>query len=316
VILAAGLSPAWQQVVVLDAYREGEVNRAREVVWTSGGKSLNAAIAAHHLGGASETRALTVLGGRYRAAIEDDFADLGIELRVVATATPTRVCTTIVERSTSTSALPCMARATELVENQGALNAAELEAFADAFADEGAGAEIALLSGSLPRGASPTYYLELLERFDGRAVLDVRGEELLRALASRPFLVKPNRVELGSTLGRELRSDAEVLAAMESLVDSGADWVVVTHGGEDVLVASRRGRWRLPPPRVEPVSSIGCGDCLSGGIAWALDCGAEPLDAVRTGMAAAADNLTRPTMGRLDPAAVEDLRARIEPTPC
>ena len=57
-ILAAGLTPAWQQVLVFDAFTPGAVNRAREVHWCASGKVLNAARALHHLGGPA--RALTV----------------------------------------------------------------------------------------------------------------------------------------------------------------------------------------------------------------------------------------------------------------
>ena len=59
-ILSAGLTPAWQQILVFDAFRYGEVNRASEVLWCASGKVFNAGIAAHHLGGPSRTLALSV----------------------------------------------------------------------------------------------------------------------------------------------------------------------------------------------------------------------------------------------------------------
>ena len=39
-ILTAGLTPAWQQVLVLDELLPGEVNRAREVHWCASGKAI------------------------------------------------------------------------------------------------------------------------------------------------------------------------------------------------------------------------------------------------------------------------------------
>ena len=48
-ILAAGLSPAWQQIVVLDDLKTGEVNRAREVHWCASGKVINVGMALHAL---------------------------------------------------------------------------------------------------------------------------------------------------------------------------------------------------------------------------------------------------------------------------
>ena len=48
-ILAAGLSPAWHKIVVLDRLSFGQVNRAREVHWCASGKVLNAGLALHRL---------------------------------------------------------------------------------------------------------------------------------------------------------------------------------------------------------------------------------------------------------------------------
>ncbi|HJT78477.1 MAG TPA: PfkB family carbohydrate kinase, partial [Gemmataceae bacterium] len=96
-ILAAGLTPAWQQVLEFDALAPGQVNRARAAHGCASGKVLNAARALHHLG--APARALTVVGGVPGAQIRDDFARLGIAARWVEGAVPTRVCTTILDGS-------------------------------------------------------------------------------------------------------------------------------------------------------------------------------------------------------------------------
>src|SRR3989442_7869575 len=107
VILAAGLTPAWQQVLRFEAFTPGTVNRAAEVHWCASGKVLNAGRALHHLGG--PCRALTVVGGTPGDEIRRDFDRLGIAARWVPSAAATRVCTTIVDAARHAS--------TELVEN-------------------------------------------------------------------------------------------------------------------------------------------------------------------------------------------------------
>ena len=72
-ILCAGLTPAWQQILVFESFRVGEVNRAREVIWCASGKVFNAGIAAHHLGGPSLT--LATVGGPVLPQIEADSRD-------------------------------------------------------------------------------------------------------------------------------------------------------------------------------------------------------------------------------------------------
>src|SRR6202011_2293513 len=94
-ILAAGLTPAWQQVLVLESFRPGAVNRARQVYWCASGKVLNAARALHHLG--APCKALTLVGGTPGEEIRRDCARLGIAARWVEATAPTRVCTTILD---------------------------------------------------------------------------------------------------------------------------------------------------------------------------------------------------------------------------
>ena len=337
-ILAAGLSPAWQQIVVLDALAVGEVNRAREVHWCASGKVLNVrprppmsvglspfvrgarklasnevdAQSANHLQARTNpdepasTHTLALVGGLPGDAIRREFADLGVASRWISSRTPTRVCTTILDRGTGQS--------TELVENAGAIAPEELEAFRSSYIDEAARAEVVVLTGSLPAGAPATFYRELLEKTPGRVVLDAQGAPLLAALEQRPFVVKPHREELAQTLGIKIESDADLHSAMRELCRRGATWVVVTQGKERVWVASESQLFSLNPPAVEVVNPIGAGDCLAAGIAVALARGDELYEAVQYGIAAAAENVRHLLPARLDLERVQGLRKQVGTT--
>ena len=165
-ILSAGLTPAWQQIMVFRSFRYGEVNRADEVHWHAQGKVLNAGIAAHHLGGPSLT--LATLGGPPLEQIDREFAELGIPRRWIVTEASTRVCTTILDRTTGVM--------TELVENGKPLKPEELDEFRRVYAEEAARADVAVIAGSLPAGTPCSFYRELVERTPCPAVLDFRGE--------------------------------------------------------------------------------------------------------------------------------------------
>jgi 1-phosphofructokinase family hexose kinase len=297
VILSAGLTPAWQQVVVFDSFRFGEVNRAREVHWFASGKVFNAAIAVHRLGGPG--LALAPAGGPLLEQIRQDLGGMGLATRLVVTESATRVCTTIIDRGSG--------KITELVENGRPLSDGELAAFRDAYAEEAARAEVAILIGSLPAGTPASFYRELVECTHGAAVLDFRGEELLACLDLKPYVVKPNREELAQTLGRPLASDKELREAMQSLNRRGAQWVVVSQGSGPVWITSEKAAWRAHPIPVAPqdiVNPIGCGDALTGAIACATREGRDLVDGVRLGLAAAHANLRQLRQCRFDPAGV------------
>ncbi len=302
-ILSAGLTPAWQQIMVFGQLRPGEVNRAREVVWCGSGKVLNAGVAVHHLGGPSLT--LAPLGGPPLIEIDREFAEMGVPRRWIETAAATRVCTTLIDRGTG--------RITELVENGRPLSPQELDAYRAAYLEEAARADVVVLTGSLPSGTPVSFYRELVAATRCPMVLDFRGEGLLSVLDLKPFVVKPNREELGQTVGRALDDDAALLAAMRELNRCGARWVVVTHGGQSVWVSSVDHVYRLLPPRVEEVvNPIGCGDSLAAGIAWATRRGDSILDAVRFGIGAAADNLCKLLPCRLDLTNATALAGQVE----
>jgi 1-phosphofructokinase family hexose kinase len=308
-ILAAGLSPAWQQTVLLERLQVGEVNRAAEVHWCASGKVINVGLALAALqgalperppeepGGESETageepQTLVLIGGMTGQAIADEFARRGVCARWIFSDSPTRVCTTILDRASGAT--------TELVGNAGEIRGEELDAFRQTFREMAPRAEVVVLTGSFPRGAPATLYRELMELTSGRVIIDCQGPPLLAALEARPFVVKPNREELGRTLGLPVTTDAELQAAMRALNERGATWVVVSQGKGRVLIRSASGILSIAPPVVPVVNPIGSGDCLAAGIATGLAAGYDLPEAARFGVAAAAENVRHLLPARIE----------------
>lgn len=293
-ILSAGLTPAWQQILVFDSFHYGEVNRAAEVHWCASGKVLNAGIAVQHLG--AESLTLATAGGPPLVQIRAEMEMLGVPLDVVETQAATRVCTTILDRSTGTM--------TELVENGRPVLQQELDAFETRFAEAARAAKAVILIGTLPQGTPQSYYRRLLEHVSCPTVLDFRGEGLLGVLDLEPTVIKPNREELAQTMGRELDTDEALVEAMQTLNQRGAQWVVITDGPGSVWLTSRTETWRFQPPEVsasEIVNPIGCGDSMAAALAWAV-CDDVPIpEAVRRGIAASIDNLGQLLPCRLKP---------------
>lgn len=302
-IVAAGLTPAWQQILVFESLRLGEVNRARQALWCASGKVLNVGVALAHLGAAART--VTLLGGAPRRAIELEFAAHGAELFATETKAATRVCTTVLDRASG--------RTTELVENAPPIADRELAAFRAVFRQAVADADVVVLTGSLPAGVSSDTFADLLADMPRacRAILDVRGPELTAALVRRPLLVKPNREELAATIGAVIETQAECVAAARSLCRGGAEWALVTHGREPAILVSESQAFRVRSVAVDAVNPIAAGDCLTAAVAWAYSGGRPMTDAVRYGMAAAANNVEALLPARLDRQRVERLAEEV-----
>ncbi len=118
--------------------------------------------------------------------------------------------------------------------------------------------------------------------------------------------MKPNREELGHTLGSDLTNDAELHRAMHEINERGAEWIVVTSGAAPAWASSRGKLYQVAASPTEVLNPIGSGDCLMAGLAWGLRQGMEPLEAICLGMAAAAENV-----GRLLPADIDPQRVRL-----
>jgi len=302
VILSAGLSPAWQQILVFDNYRHGEVNRAKQAHWVASGKVFNAGLAAHHLGGPSLT--LATVGGPPLEQISKEFDSLGLKYRWVETQAATRVCTTVIERDSGII--------TELVEEGRPVTGEELDRFVEAYTEEAARAKVAVLIGSFPAGTPDDFYSRLIERTSCPTIIDARCEPLLLALRHKPLLVKPNREELGHTVGRVLDDDDDLVAAMKEINSRGAQWVLISDGPRPAWLTSGAETFRLHPPEIDNiVNAIACGDAMAGGIAWAVRDGRDMLEAVKFGIAAACDNLTQLLPCRLDFGRVEETAHRV-----
>ncbi len=289
-IVAAGLTPAWQKILVFDRLGVGEVNRAVEVHACASGKPINVGRAVKSLGG--DVTTVIPLGGATGRAIEADAKLSDLRLRRVEVRASTRTCTTLVSRRD--------ALCTELVEEAHALDGDELEAFAATYAQAVGNANMVILSGSLPAGAPLTTFRDLIARTPGQVIVDTRGDELIASLPLRPLLVKPNLDELAMTLGRDLTTQGALLGAMRQIVRLGARWVLTTEGSRVAWLVGESQVVRFIPPVVPCVNAIGAGDCLAAGLALGLERGLSIEDAVRFGMGAAADNVAQLLPGHLD----------------
>ncbi|MBP3694987.1 MAG: hypothetical protein J6J31_11225 [Thermoguttaceae bacterium] len=295
-ILTAGLTPSWQHVLEFDSLRIDAVNRAVDSLWFSAGKSVNAALAIHTLGG--KVRALFPGGGENARKMREELTQMGLETRILPTDAELRICTTLVDR--------CAQTITELVENGEPLTETELEAWRRLFTQEVQNADLVVISGSLPQKTPAGLYEEMVSQIPAGvpSILDFRGEGLLACLKYRPLAVKPNREELEQTVGRPLSDEHELLDACRMLNAAGAQWVVVSDGPKALWAVSAEESIRLEPPKVTPTPEhpvlcpIGCGDALTGALALAISRGETMRSALSFAMDAAAQNLLQLTSCR------------------
>lgn len=156
--------------------------------------------------------------------------------------------------------------------------------------------EMAVISGSAPRGVPFDLYAELVLMARKRKVtiiLDAHDELLRDAVGAGPTVIKPNLAELGGLFRRELTVPAGVVEASRQLVDMGISVVLCSLGSEGAIVVARGHRelWARSP-RVEVVNRVGSGDAMVAGFAFAAVQRRPLVECVRWAVAAGAASVT------------------------
>ncbi|RLV48889.1 1-phosphofructokinase family hexose kinase [Nocardioides mangrovicus] len=294
----------------------GGVMRAAAETAQAGGKGINISRAAVAAG----VRTLAVLPADPDDPFVHDLLRDGIDTRPQPPSGPIRGNVTITEPDGTT---------TKLNSPGPTATAASLDALGDALLSRAATASWIVLAGSLPPGAPPQWYAELvaaLHDMPAQVAVDTSDRPLAELVArlpgSAPDLMKPNGAELASLTGADpelTESDPRAAAdAARRLLDRGVGAVLATLGANGAVLVSAEGCWHATPPPTTVVSTVGAGDSsLFGYLLADLRHGSPPerlAQAVAYGSAAASlpgttiprPDQTRPdlvTVHRLDPTA-------------
>jgi 1-phosphofructokinase family hexose kinase len=299
-ILCIGTTPAVQRVMFFGKLRLDAVNRAHRTLEGAAGKAINVAKVLQSLG--EKPLATGFLGGVRGEQIRQVLEEKGVEADFVDVAAPTRECVTIIDDSDQTI--------TELVQESAEVTAVDYDSLRGIIAKHLPNCRALVMSGTLAPGGKPDFYAECV-RFARQcgilSVVDAQGPALLEALAARPGLIKPNRSELGATVGTALADEAAVIEAMRQVQQRGAERVVITAGSQPALALEGNSLWRISPPRITAVNPIGSGDSFTAGLVWRLLRGDHLGEAARWGVAAGAANALTPMPGELEFADVERL---------
>ncbi|RLL70401.1 1-phosphofructokinase family hexose kinase [Streptomyces sp. Z26] len=198
---------------------------------------------------------------------------------------------------------------TQLNEPGPQVSAEEWTAFVTTYERLLPDASAVALCGSMPRGLPVGAYAALVReaRVAGVPVLlDTSGEPLLRGLAARPDVVKPNIDELAGITGT-----SEPLRAAYEARRRGANAVAASLGADGVLLVTPDGAWRAAPPSRLVGNPTGAGDSAVAGLLSGLVEGLPWPDRLARAVALSAATVRAPVAGEFDTATYADLLPRV-----
>lgn len=126
-----------------------------------------------------------------------------------------------------------------------------------------------VLGGSVPDSLPQNFYELLMKRLDGkgiRFVVDTTGDTLLTALKHKPFLVKPNHLELGEIFNSDIDNGYDAMNYGKKLSEMGAQNTIVSMGENGAVLINAKGECSaLMAPHCEVVNTVGAGDSMVAG---------------------------------------------------
>ena len=288
-ILTVTANPALDLTYAIPRLTPGESHRVASPLLRAGGKGINVARVVHQTG--RPAFAVAPVGGAAGTEFRAELAASGVPHALTRVAATTRRSMAFGDGAAGETSI--------FNEAGGPLTPAEWEDLFRLVDAHLAGAAVLVGAGSLPDGAAPHFYADLVLRARAHGVpsiIDTSGGALLVAAGAGADVVKPNHHELLDATGAPT-----IDAGARMLLDRGARTVVVSCGEQGMYL------YRLNEPPLQATlprfdgNPTGAGDAAVAAIAVALAEGitsGETLLRRATAWSAAA--VLMPAAGELD----------------
>lgn len=152
------------------------------------------------------------------------------------------------------------------------------------------GGDFLCLAGSVPPALPDSIYETILQGLSGkniRCIVDTTGAFLTRVLKYRPFLIKPNHMELGELFGTRIETAADAVEYAKRLQDAGARNVLVSMAEKGAVLLTEQGRIdQSDAPQGVLKNSVGAGDSMTAGFLAGFLQSGDYEYALRLGIAA------------------------------
>ena len=255
-IYTVTLNPAIDYVMTLPEFKEGAVNRscAEEIFF--GGKGINVSIILNRLGVPST--ALGFIAGFTGEAIEQGLFAEGISADFV-------------RLPTGNSRINVKLNAVQETEINGQGPKITEDNLRQLFQKLGSltQGDVLILAGSVPQTLPNDIYEQILSRLSDRGILsvvDAAGALLTNVLKYRPFLIKPNHIELGEIFRTEIASFEQAAKYAGELQKQGAQNVLVSMGAQGAVLLDESGTViPMKAPQGTAVNTVGAGDSMLAG---------------------------------------------------
>lgn len=255
-IYTVTFNPSLDYVVMVKEFYPGQVNRTEKECIYAGGKGINVSIVLKNLG--LDSIATGFIAGFTGEQIKHLVQEMGlrqdfIEVKSGCSRINVKIRSGIESEINGKGPLVTRQEAESLYQ--------QLKPLKDG--------DVLVLAGSVPEGLSNSVYMDIMKQVQERhikVVVDAAGSLLMNVLPYRPFLIKPNRDELGALFGRTFDTRDAVIPYARRLRGMGARNVLVSLAGEGAVLVTEEDRvFVAKAPKGKVLNSVGAGDSMVAG---------------------------------------------------
>ena len=129
-----------------------------------------------------------------------------------------------------------------------------------------------IIAGNVPKNIDSSIYALICKKLYDKNIpfiVDACDKNLIDVLKYNPFLIKPNKEELESTLGVKINNIDDLRKAVLKLKEMGALNVLVSLGSDGAfLVDDSLNEYALDAPSINVVNTVGAGDSMLAGFIY------------------------------------------------
>lgn len=156
---------------------------------------------------------------------------------------------------------------------------------------------IGVLTGSLPPGTADNTYQIIntaLQKQGARAIIDAPIPVLKMALKSKPFLIKPNHHELQTLCKKELTTTQQIATETRHIAQQGTHYICVSLGQQGAILTTPDNSYYCNSPKIQIHSTVGAGDAMVAGLAYAFAQNLPPIQALKLAVACGSGTAKQP----------------------
>jgi len=280
------LNPALDKTIIIESFRINNLNRIKKVHKDAGGKGINVSKMLKNLG--QQSTAAGLLGGAAGNFIINEIKNLGIKTEFIKTSRETRTNTKIVDPVNNTF--------TDLNESGSSISSRQIAELKTKLFTNLKTDDILVLAGSVPAGVDNDIYFELIKEAKNRkikTILDADGPLFEAGIKAAPTLIKPNEHELELYFKKDFKDLKMMIRKAESLLDNGIKMIMLSLGENGAVFITEQGKYKIDPLKLNVKSTVGAGDAMVGGLAYALENNLNLREMIKFAAAASSATLLR-----------------------